>query len=66
MEYVVIYCDNVGKCTGYYIKKNYTEAKKFAELVSSNGWTVKIYEDIPIDIYEPKRIDNEPGIKSCG
>jgi len=39
---------------GYHIKDSLKDAIKFAEKVSNNGFVVKIYEDIPIEIYEPK------------
>jgi hypothetical protein len=55
LKYIVIYCDGSGKCAGYHTKETYDEATKFAKLVSNNGWVVKIYEDIPLEIYEPER-----------
>ena len=64
MGYLVVYCDGrSNKCTGYHIKRTLTEAREFAEKVSSNGFVVKIYEDIPIDIYEPRRRDGFKGGK---
>jgi hypothetical protein len=44
-------------CQGYHIKDSLEDAVKFAELVSSNGFVVKIYEDVPLEIYEP---ENKP------
>ena len=56
MGYLVVYCDGrSNRCTGYHIKRTLTEAREFAKKVSSNGYVVKIYEDIPIEIYEPGR-----------
>lgn len=56
MKYLVVYCDGRSNvCQGYHIKDSLEEAVKFAELVSGNGFIVKIYEDIPLEIYEPER-----------
>lgn len=58
MKYLVVYCDGRTKvCQGYHIKDSLEDAVKFAELVSSNGFVVKIYEDVPLEIYEP---ENKP------
>ena len=55
MKYLVVYCDGRSDiCQGYHIKDSLEEAVKFAELVSSNGYVVKIYEDVPLEIYEPE------------
>jgi hypothetical protein len=55
LKYLVVYCDGgSNKCTGYHIKESLEAAIKFAEKVSDNGFVVKIYEDIPIEIYEPQ------------
>lgn len=56
MKYLVVYCDGrTNVCQGYHTKDSLEEAVEFAENVSSNGFVVKIYEDIPLEIYEPQR-----------
>jgi hypothetical protein len=50
-------------CQGYHIKDSLEEAVKFAELVSSNGYVVKIYEDVPLEIYEPENRPYDSGRK---
>jgi hypothetical protein len=55
LKYLVVYCDGrTNVCQGYHIKDSLEEAVKFAEKVSSNGFVVKIYEDVPLEIYEPE------------
>lgn len=50
-------------CQGYHIKDSLEDAVKYAELVSSNGFVVKIYEDVPLEIYEPENRSYDSGRK---
>lgn len=64
MKYLVVYCDGrTNVCQGYHIKDSLEDAVKYAELVSSNGFVVKIYEDVPLEIYEPENKSYDPGRK---